>query len=383
MEALHSFLMVNIKLLGWLPSASISLSFAVLHYWLRWWWPITLSLVFLIFLGISAAVVEYESLVFQKKARPDGKDTCLVTGGAKGIGLSIAKLFARDGYNVMLVARHEEDLVEAKGKLLQINPNISVFLISKDLYKEKGADEVFEEAESIARKENLRLNHIVNNIGLCIRGDFLDLPLLDQLGMMQLNMMNTVKLTHLFGNKFKEAIQQNPSSTEEFRFMVTSSFASVIVCPFLSLYSGTKAFLHAFSLSFNEELKAPKYMGRITCTSLCPGYTITASLPPAGIPNSVAITLKNYDGPDRVGHGGYRAMMQGKPYVLIGFLNNLTYWITCIMPTPVTSKLGKFFNSDWDSLSPSKLVQEGFQAKEGWTQDQPASRDMRAALADQ
>lgn len=375
----------NLRNMMWIPSASASFFFATFHYWMRWWLPVTITLSALFFLAVSAAVTEFESWSFKKKARGDGKDTCLITGGTKGIGFALAKLFARDHYNLIIVARHDEDLQEAKQKLLKINPMISVTLISKDLYKEKAADELFEEVNTLSTAQSLRVNHIINNIGMCIRGDFLDLPLLDQLGMMQLNMVNAVKLTYLFGNKFKDHINNNPESTEEFRFMMTASFASLIVCPFLSVYSGTKAFLHSFAISFNEELKAPKYKGRITCTSLCPGYTLTPSLPPAGIQHTTALALKNYDNADRVGYGGYRAMMQGKPYVLIGFLNNLAYWLTCtVLPISWTAKLGKFFNSDWEDITPTKVAQEGLQAKRGWSDvNNPASTDMRAALANQ
>ncbi len=77
--------------------------------------------------------------------------------------------------------------------------------------------------------------------------------------MMQLNVNNAVKLTYLFGNEFKKQILNNvntPNSKDEFRFLITSSFASLIVCPFLSVYSGTKFYLlvtqYQISNSFNR-----------------------------------------------------------------------------------------------------------------------------------
>jgi short-subunit dehydrogenase len=374
-------------LLLWGPSSLAFASFSVAHFWYQYFWPINVVTTLCVFALASAAATEFQSRHYSKPASSDGLDTCLITGGTKGIGLSLAKCFARDRYNLILVSRHDRDLQDAREKLLQINPNITVILIAKDLYKERGADELFEEVNSTnatIRDRHLRVNHIINNIGLCQRGDFLELPLIDQLGMIQLNIMNAVKLTYLFGNVFKQKIESNPNSKEQFRFMMTASFAALIVCPFLSVYSGTKAFVHSFSVSFNEELKAPKYRGRITSTSLCPGYTLTASLPPAGIQHTTALAMKNHDDPDRVGYGGYRAMMEGKPYVLIGILNNLTYWITStILPVAWTAKLGKFFNSDWEDLTPGKIAEQGLQAKRGWEEGQPASDHLRSALAEQ
>jgi len=348
--------------------------------WLRLWWPITLISSIAFSFVATAAYKEYAAKSYMHPNKRYNS-ACVITGGTHGIGFAIAKLFARDGYNLILVARHEEDLTRAKRELLTINRSIKVFLVSQDLYTEKGADHTYADITKVAMAERLHVDHVVNNVGMCIRGDFLELPLLDQLAMMQLNMFNMVKLTYMFGNQFKEEIKKgsNTQIPTKFRFMMSASFASLIVCPFLSVYSGTKAFVHAFAVAFNEELKHDKYKNQISCTSLCPGYTMAPSLVPAGILNSVAIKLQNYDSPDRVARVGYRAMMEGESYILLGFFNNITYWATLFMPTQLTSKLAKFFNADWDTA----VKGQGLEAKEGWPQNPSATSDMRHAILTQ
>src|SRR5687768_15315755 len=101
--------------------------------------------------------------------------------------------------------------------------------------------------------------------------------------------------------------------------MNVSSFSGVLVTPFISSYNGTKAFMHNFSLALYEEVY-PKYGGRFTVTSLCPNYTESAAIPKAGLQESNAFKLfRIQDQPDRVGRVGYRSMMSGKRYALVGW----------------------------------------------------------------
>jgi short-subunit dehydrogenase len=335
-------------------------------------------------IAVCAAIIEWHSYTYGALPNPDGKDTCVITGGTHGIGGELAKLFARDGFNLIIVARYENELQQKRQELLAINRHILVITIPKNLYSGDGADELFTyiSQHSAVRARGLRINHLINNVGMCIRGDFLELPLIDMLGMMHLNMVNCVKLSYMFGNRFKQEIDAHRSAKDKYRILNVASFASLIPCPFLSVYSGTKAFVHSFSVSFNEELKAGKYRDRITCTSLCPGYTSAPSLRPAGIPNCVAYVLGNRDTSDRVARAGYRALMEGIFFVLVGFMNILLYWLTTsVLPTKTTAKIGKFFNSDWENLTWDNIKKEGLSVSHGWSGDSVAARDLRAGLS--
>jgi len=305
---------------------------------------------------------------FRAKANKDGKDTTIITGATHGIGLSLAKLFVRDGFNVIIIARYKEDLERARDDLQLINPSVKVITMQKDLFKEEAAQEIFDEVYSNkeVKDSNLRINSLVNNAGFCIRGDFLEVSLEQQMQMIRLNVDNYVKMTWLFGNKFRNQI--NTGSENCFRILNVASFASVIISPFLSTYSGTKAFIHSFSLGINEEWKAGKFRGKLTCTSLCPGYTATPSLPSAGIQHSnVWKMFKNWDLPNRTAAAGYRAMMTGQSYVIVGYLNNIYYWLSSsIMPLSWSAKMSKFVNADFqDTLNIEQTLKEGLVVKRG------------------
>ncbi len=61
------------------------------------------------------------------------KNYVQVTGGTSGIGLELSKLFANDGYNMVIVARNEQELAKTGGELRQ-QYDIDVVTISKDLF---------------------------------------------------------------------------------------------------------------------------------------------------------------------------------------------------------------------------------------------------------
>eukprot|EP01112_Ceratiomyxa_fruticulosa_P012802 TRINITY_DN3570_c0_g1_i11.p1 TRINITY_DN3570_c0_g1~~TRINITY_DN3570_c0_g1_i11.p1 ORF type:complete len:328 (-),score=46.43 TRINITY_DN3570_c0_g1_i11:384-1367(-) len=293
-----------------------------------YWWttlkhqPLTTALPLLgigsLFVFSLSKALLREVLVSLYRSSPQSpRDTCLITGATHGIGFDIAKMFARDGYNLILVARYEEELETAKQQLLALNENIRIFTIPKDLYSEHGADELFNEARVIEGTNNVRINYLINNVGVFLRGAFLELPLVDQLGMIRLNIGTTTKLSYYFGNEFKNQIERHPNENTTYKILITSSFVSLVSCPFLTVYSATKAFVHSLALSFNEELKASKYQGKITCTALCPGYTITPAFVPNGLLQSVALALKNFDSPPRVARNGYYSLMNKETYILV------------------------------------------------------------------
>ena len=84
----------------------------------------------------------------------------LITGGSNGIGYELAKLFAQDGYNLVLVARTQEDL-ERVAQDLSSQDGISAIPIAKDLFDPKAAFELYEEVKA----KGLAINVLVNDAG--------------------------------------------------------------------------------------------------------------------------------------------------------------------------------------------------------------------------
>jgi len=289
--------------------------------------------------------------MFRSPANVDGRDTVVITGASKGIGKEIAKKFVSDGYNLIMVAKEMDAMEEARAQLLQLNPNVQIFTLSNDLATNSNApEELFTQVFSSPTFADLRVNHLINNAGLCLRGDFLDVPLQDQLNMVQLNAISLTKLCYLFGNQFAE--QLDTGSSEQFRIMNVASISSLMISPFLSVYSGAKAYVHSFTCSFNEELKS-KYGSKITCTSLCPGFTESAAVPKAGLQYTNAFSLLHLqDEPEKVARVAYYAMMTGKRYAVVGWTNYILYWlISSVLPLSWSLKLVKWCVADVGTTS--------------------------------
>ncbi len=68
----------------------------------------------------------------------------LVTGATEGIGFELARLLAKDGYHLIIVARHDMDLIKTAEKL-KSEYGVRVEHIAKDLFDPQGAFELYAE----------------------------------------------------------------------------------------------------------------------------------------------------------------------------------------------------------------------------------------------
>ena len=121
------------------------------------------------------------------------KQTALITGASGGIGEELTKLFARDGYNLVLVARSGVKLKQFGDAL---NDEVRRFgkTIAKDLSSPTSPEEVFAEVE----KEGIQVDVLVNNAGFAMYGMFNELDGDTEAQMMQVNMVTLTRLTRLF-----------------------------------------------------------------------------------------------------------------------------------------------------------------------------------------
>ena len=120
------------------------------------------------------------------------KGYALVTGGTSGIGYELAKLLARDGYNLVLVARSSERLLEASDEFQEIGAD--VLLLDKDLFDPAAPKEIYNEL----RSKGITIDVLINNAGQGQKGKFHEVDLDRHLEIMQLNMVAPVAITKLF-----------------------------------------------------------------------------------------------------------------------------------------------------------------------------------------
>src|SRR5690554_6522695 len=125
----------------------------------------------------------------------------LITGGSEGIGLELARLFAKDGYNLVLVARSQENLNRAAKELQQAH-KISVRTIAKDLMVPNAPFDVYEEVKA----NGIPIHVLVNNAGQGVYGEFIQNDIQRELDIIQLNICAYVILTKCF---LKDMVSRN------------------------------------------------------------------------------------------------------------------------------------------------------------------------------
>ncbi len=233
------------------------------------------------------------------------KRYALITGGTAGIGLELAKLFAKDSYNLVLVARDDARLSSVKAEL-ETAFGIEVFTIAQDLAASGAAAEVYRKVAD----QHIFVDVLVNDAGQGEYGLFAKADLDRLLEIIQLNIVAVTSLTHLF---LKDMLAH-----ERGRILQLGSIASEIPGPWQAVYHATKAFV----LSLSEAIRQEVSDSNITVTVLEPGATDTDFFNKAGMKGSKIMDQKLSD-PKKVAEDGYKALMAGKDKVISGMKNKL------------------------------------------------------------
>ncbi len=246
----------------------------------------------------------------------------LVTGATSGIGFELAKLFANDHYNLVIVARNEDELQQAKTDLLQ--KGVEVVTILKDLSKKKDALSLCNEIKN----KGIQIDALVNDAGQGLFGLFKDTDLDRELDIINLNIGATVILTKHF---IKEMVERNDG-----KILNLASVASKIPGPWQSVYHGSKAFVLSFTEAIRKELKDTN----VTITALLPGVTNTDFFNKAGMQSSKIAQDKNaMSDPADVAKDGYEALMAGKDKVVSGFKNKMQVLMANISPDSMVAHM--------------------------------------------
>lgn len=248
----------------------------------------------------------------------------LITGGSAGIGFELAKLFAQDGYNLVLVARTTEDLQKAASEL-STQYGVEAIGIAKDLFQPNAAFELYDEVTG----RGIHINVLVNDAGQGQYGLFVESDIRRQLDIIQLNISALTALTYLF---LKDMIIRN-----EGKVLQLASIASELPGPWQAVYHATKAYVLHFTEALISELKD----SNITMTALQPGATDTDFFNKAEMQDSKILDTKLSD-PAKVAKDGYEALMKGDDKVVSGFKNKAMVAASNVMPdTMVADQMNK------------------------------------------
>lgn len=223
------------------------------------------------------------------------KGTALITGASSGIGEALARVFAAQGFDLIITARREANLQALSDEL-----NVSVTVVSCDLADPAGIDTLINAASAQT------IDVLVNNAGIAYSGNFADQDEAKILNLINLNIIALTRLTHHFLPRMLERGMG--------RILNVASVASFQPVPSLAAYAASKAYVLSLSESMSEELRGTG----VSVTALCPGLTKTALLDevqgfdvPMGIASSPADVAKE----------GYNALMAKEVIRVPGIAN--------------------------------------------------------------
>jgi short-subunit dehydrogenase len=225
-------------------------------------------------------------------------NTALITGASSGIGAELAKLFAADGDDVVLVARREERLRELATKL-EDEHGVTANVLPADLTEADADLRLFEEVED----RGIEVHTLVNNAGFTTFGRFDKTEIEDDQKMIDLNVTAVTRLTKRFVGPMVER--------GDGAVLNTSSMAGIAPTPTQAVYAATKAYILSFSESIGHELEDEG----VTVTALCPGPVDTEFLELEGMEDS-GVEDGSLNDPRSVAQAGYDGLKNGKRIVI-------------------------------------------------------------------
>jgi short-subunit dehydrogenase len=249
--------------------------------------------------------------------------TALITGASGGIGYELAKIFARDHHNLILVARSADKLAQV-ARELQAH-GVTVKIVALDLAAPIAPKFLFDQLQS----EKISVDILVNNAGFGVHGQFAEMPEAEILGQIDLNIRALTELTRLF---LPPMIARRSG-----RVMNVASTAGFQPGPLIAVYYATKAYVISFSEAIANELHGTG----VTVTCFCPGATHTGFADRAGIEKSRLFQLGAMSA-EKVARDGYRAMMRGRTLAISGAHNWLVAQSTRFAPRKMVTAVSRW-----------------------------------------
>jgi len=221
----------------------------------------------------------------------------LVTGASSGIGLELARQFATNDFDLIVVAEDDE-LIDAAKDLQRHGTSVEVLKV--DLASHDGVERLWEYVESRGRP----IAAAALNAGVGSGGAFKDTDLQKELALVDLNCRSTVHLA--------KYLLLDMAARDEGRVLFTSSIAATMPGAFQAVYNASKSFVQSFALALRNELKDTG----VTVTSLMPGPTDTEFFERAEMTDTAVGQSDSKDDPADVAKDGFEALMAGKERVV-------------------------------------------------------------------
>lgn len=252
--------------------------------------------------------------------------TVLITGASSGIGLDFAHIFAKEGNDLVLVARSGDKLEHLAQELAQ-KYSINCSVIVCDLSKLGAAKEILAKTRALGKK----IQVLINNAGFGMLGVFSEIDSKTQSEMIQVNIAALTELTHCYLNE----MLKNGGG----KILNVASTAAFQPGPFMSVYYATKAYVLSFSEALANELKGTN----VQVSVLCPGPTMTGFQSTAKIDDASKIfNAKIAANSLSVAQAGYDGLMNKEVLIIPGVMNKIGVCSSKLLPRNIVTNVTRW-----------------------------------------
>jgi short-subunit dehydrogenase len=242
-----------------------------------------------------------------------GRRVAIITGASDGIGAELARLMAKKGHDLALVARRRERLEALASEIAGTGRPLPL-VIPLDLAAPDAPDAL---AQALAGAEPTIL---VNNAGFGLQGQVADLDAAEQLRMVDVNVRALTALTL----KFLPDLIRNRG-----RLLNVASVAAFLPGPGMAIYYASKAYVLSFSEALSQELASKG----VSVTALCPGPVPTGFQAAAGMSRDLSKAMSFVQtSPQAVAEAAYRGMMSGRRVVMPSFADWMSASAAALTP---------------------------------------------------
>jgi short-subunit dehydrogenase len=251
-------------------------------------------------------------------ATPSNKAFAVITGASSGIGYELARQFAQNDFDLLIVSAGER-IKTAANEIESLGGNVEA--VQADLATHEGVHALL----SAIQSRGQAIDAIAINAGVGVSGSFAETDLHEELNMVALNVTSTV---HLAKYVVRDMVARGRG-----KILFTASIAGTMPTPYETVYGATKAFVRSFSQGLREELKETG----VSVTALMPGATETEFFERAGAQDT-KLGASEKDDAAEVAKQGFEALMAGKDHVVAGsFKNKLQAAAGYALPDPAVA----------------------------------------------
>jgi hypothetical protein len=264
--------------------------------------------------SLAALVVWRRSRQVLPSGAADKRGIAVVTGASSGIGEAFARRLAREGYDLLLIARRRERLETLAAQLRQRH-DVAVDVMSADLAQPADIERA---AQHIGRLDHLTL--LVNNAGFGTVGQFAQTDIGGQVGMIQVHVLAPVCLARA---ALPQLIRRQGALVNVSSISAFMPFGGSVV------YSAVKAFLNKFTLTLREELRGTG----VRVQAVCPGFTLTEFHDALGGRPPIPAPL--WMSAEAVVDCSLRDLARGRVICVPGVLNQAIVLMAQVLPRPL------------------------------------------------